>query len=209
MAQSRGGSQSWLAALGPASSGGGLAELLGAIAPQSGSGFADTLSELTRSIGNLVPATQLQAEALLANTQALTQNTSAHSAGSTLQTIGQMASTFTGGILGSLSPVLSGLLGLFGGGGSSSPPPLTSYVPPPSLTFQAANVAGSAAPGLDYGQSGTPRAISNPSQSAPQVTVNVQAMDSRSFLDHSQDIAQAVRDAMLNMHSVNDVISDL
>lgn len=41
------------------------------------------------------------------------------------------------------------------------------------------------------------------------ILVQVQAMDSQSFLDHSQEIAQAVRQAMLNMHSVNDVISDL
>jgi hypothetical protein len=47
------------------------------------------------------------------------------------------------------------------------------------------------------------------SQSAPQITLNVQAMDSQSFLDRSQDIAQAVRQAMLNMHSINDVINDL
>jgi hypothetical protein len=45
--------------------------------------------------------------------------------------------------------------------------------------------------------------------SAPQVTVQVQAMDSQSFMDRSQDIAQAVRSAMLNMHSINDVITDL
>ena len=44
---------------------------------------------------------------------------------------------------------------------------------------------------------------------APQITVQVQAMDSRSFLDHSHDIAQAVREAMLNMHALNDVINDL
>ena len=42
-----------------------------------------------------------------------------------------------------------------------------------------------------------------------QVTVNVSAMDSRSFLDRSQDIAQAVREAMLNMHPINDVVNDL
>jgi hypothetical protein len=34
-------------------------------------------------------------------------------------------------------------------------------------------------------------------------------MDSRSFLDHSDDIARAVRDAMLNMHALNDVVSEL
>jgi hypothetical protein len=44
---------------------------------------------------------------------------------------------------------------------------------------------------------------------APQVTIQVQAMDSRSFLDHSTEIARAVREAMLNMHSLNDVVSEL
>ncbi len=44
---------------------------------------------------------------------------------------------------------------------------------------------------------------------AAQITVQVQAMDSRSFLDHSEDIAQAVRQAMLNSHGINDVITEL
>ncbi len=43
----------------------------------------------------------------------------------------------------------------------------------------------------------------------PQITIQVQAMDSRSFLDHSHDIAQAVREAMLNLHALNDVVNDL
>ncbi len=41
------------------------------------------------------------------------------------------------------------------------------------------------------------------------VNVQVQAMDSRSFLDHSQEIARAVREAMLNSHALNDVVSEL
>lgn len=44
---------------------------------------------------------------------------------------------------------------------------------------------------------------------APQITVNVQAMDAQSFLDRSNDIAQAVRSAMLTMSSINDVVNDL
>jgi hypothetical protein len=48
-----------------------------------------------------------------------------------------------------------------------------------------------------------------PAWPASQITVNVQAMDSQSFLDHSSEIAQAVRNAMLNMSSINDVVSDL
>jgi hypothetical protein len=34
-------------------------------------------------------------------------------------------------------------------------------------------------------------------------------MDSQSFLDHSQEIARAVREAMLNTSSLNDVVSEL
>jgi hypothetical protein len=37
----------------------------------------------------------------------------------------------------------------------------------------------------------------------------VNAMDSQSFLDHSDDIAMAVKQAILNSSSLNDVISDL
>jgi len=198
---------SWSNITGPASSS-GMGQLLSAVLPQGAGAFADTLGELTRNLGNLVPASQLQAEALLANTQAIAQNTTAHSS-TAAGALGTVASTLTGGILGGLSPILTGLMSLFGGGGSSTPTPLTTYIPPPSLHFQAANGPGATVQGADYGQGGAPRAMSNTSQSTPQITVQVQAMDSRSFIDHSHDIAAAVREAVLNMHSLNDVISDL
>lgn len=199
---------SWSNITGPVSSNSGMGQLLSAVLPQGAGAFADTLGELTRNLGNLVPASQLQAEALLANTQAIVQNTTAHSSAAA-DAFGKVASTLTGGILGGLSPILTGLMSLFGGDGSSAPPPLTSYIPPPSLHFQAANAPGATVQGVDYGQGGAPRAMSNTPQSIPQITVQVQAMDSRSFIDHSHDIATAVRDAVLNMHSLNDVISDL
>ncbi len=41
------------------------------------------------------------------------------------------------------------------------------------------------------------------------VTVEVRALDSRSFLEHSEDIARAVREAMLHSHALNDVVSEL
>jgi len=47
------------------------------------------------------------------------------------------------------------------------------------------------------------------SQKGHNILVQVQAMDSQSFMDHSQEIAQAVRQAMLNLNSLNDVILDL
>jgi hypothetical protein len=63
------------------------------------------------------------------------------------------------------------------------------------------------------GAGGTVASGSNSSTTSAQqghsILVQVQAMDSQSFMDHSQDIAQAVRQAMLNLNSLNDVVQDL
>ena len=186
-----------------------LNQLISSVLPQTVSSLNEQLAQLTQGIGYLTPASEMQAQALLANTQALAANTTAHSSGGIASALGGIASTLTGGLL-SVSPILSGIMSLFGGGGSSSPPPLTPFYLPPTVNFQAANAAGPAGPqlpGADFGQGGQPRSMTQ--APAPQITVQVQAMDSRSFMDHSGDIAQAVRDAMLNMHSINDVISNL
>ena len=60
---------------------------------------------------------------------------------------------------------------------------------------------------LDRWQSGAARVEGVPAPT--QVTVNVQAMDSKSFLDHSDDIARAVKQAILSSHSLNDVLSEI
>jgi hypothetical protein len=129
-----------------------------------------------------------------------------------------------------LAPLITSLFGLFSRGDSEeAAPTLAKYVMPARLEIaQAAGRWGLS--DVDYGQTGTPRpygggyfdappAIGDrtgaaaerlPSSSAaPQITVNVQAMDARSFLDRSADIAAAVRDAMLHLNSVNDVVNDL
>ncbi len=113
-----------------------------------------------------------------------------------------------------VAPIIGGLIDLFSGS-DEPPPPLIKYAAPPSINFQAAETPQGLT-GLDYDQSGTARAypvsqaaspaIATP---APQITVNVQAMDARSFLDRSGDIALAVRDAMLNLNSINDIVNDL
>jgi len=119
-------------------------------------------------------------------------------------------------------PLVGGLLGLFGGG-SSSPPPLTKYQMPSSIAFMSADT-GDQLSAADYDQMGAPRVYDSgqsegpagstsgagaTANGAPQITVNVQAMDAQSFLDRSSDIANAVRNAMLNMSSINDVVNDL
>lgn len=167
-------------------------------------------STLSAQLDDLITATLTQAQVTAANTLAVGQGAAAQSSGSSgsmLGAIGSVASSFLGG---GIVPLISGLIDLFGGGSSDTPPVLTRYSPPASLNFSAANGPGSSLQGVSYDQSGQPRtAGSNSGGSSQAITIQVQAMDSQSFLDHSQDIASAVRQAMLNMHPLNDVISDM
>jgi hypothetical protein len=141
--------------------------------------------------------------------------------------VGSIATTFLEGGLG-VVPLITGLIGLFSGG-SPTPPVLEKYQMPSSIAFESADT-GIGLSASDFDQLGAPRtypsapandtAPPNPavaggagnspgSVAAPQITVNVQTMDARSFLDNSDQIAQAVRGAMLNLSSINDVVNDL
>ena len=113
---------------------------------------------------------------------------------------------------------------LFGSGGDDTPASasatLTRYAPPPALTLEAGVAADRGLVSISRAQNGSVRADRNDessdSRSAPQrasvtndIRIEVNAMDSRSFLDHSDEIAQAVRSALLRSHSLNDVMGDV
>jgi hypothetical protein len=135
--------------------------------------------------------------------------------------LGSVVSTVLTSGLG-LAPLISGLVSLFSGGAAVAPPPLVKYALPTAIDFQAAESQGQVT-GVDYNQMGMPRSYAPAAASggasgtangtanggAPQITVNVQAMDARSFMDRSNDIALAVRDAMLNLNAINDVVNEL
>ena len=71
-------------------------------------------------------------------------------------------------------------------------------------------MAASAPTGSSAGVADGGQATSQGQQSmSQQITVNVNAMDSQSFMDRSSDIADAVREAMLNMHPINSVVASL
>jgi hypothetical protein len=180
----------------------------------TGSGGADSAasaSQASQEISQLEAQFKKQADLIQANTQALQQSTSAHT-GQAFGSVGGAAAGFLGGGLGLLSPLVKGIMSLFGIGGSgSAPPPLPFYVPPPSIqmsdTLRSATPAAASASGA--AASAAPAATGNASGAAPQVTVNVSAMDSQSFMDRSSDIANAVREAMLNLNPINDVVANL
>lgn len=200
-----------LAASTGSGTGGGVSSSIGGGLTQSGtSDVTEQLASLTTQLSSFSSIEQSQIGALQDNTQAVSQNTSSKgSPGSSVgSTVESAASSFLGGGLSSLSPLIGGILSLFGGGGGQTLAVTSPYQLPAPVQSQAGltGAPGSVAP-TSYGETGQPRAQS--SGASPQVTIQVNAMDSQSFLDHSDDIAMAVKQAILNSNSLNDVISGL
>jgi len=166
------------------------------------------LTTITTQLQLLQTINQAQMESIVANTSALNTNSSAKGSGGT-STAGTVGNTLLDvfGLASGLSPLISGLVSLFGGGGGGQTTTVTPYIQPlpVNLTAGFTGSAAGGASGVDYGEGGQPRQTTAAS-AQQQITVQVQAMDSQSFLDRSNDIAAAVRKAMLETSTLNDVI---
>jgi hypothetical protein len=196
----------------------------------AGEELAGTLKSVTREIAGAVPkatATSTPAAPSAAagipgvisafTTASSPLGTVASSGGGVVDALEAVGSTVLTTALGTV-PLIGGILSLFGGGGDSEapPPPLLKFALPPALNFTAASTAAGLRQ-VDFDQQGLPRSFRPDVDESPvarreggqQVTVNVQALDARSFLDRSTEIAAAVRDAMLHLNSINDVVNDL
>ena len=189
----------------------------------SGEEIAASLSDTVNQISQL----QGSSEAPASDSSSSSSGAGTAGGGSTAESV---ASTVLESGLG-MVPLVVGLLGLFEGGGTAAPT-FEKYAMPERQYFEGADTGGDMSD-ADYDQMGMPRTYSaapdgtstqasgtgTPGSGssgsaaggggATQITVNVQAMDSQSFLDHSDDIAQAVRAAMLNSNSINDVVNNL
>ena len=127
-----------------------------------------------------------------------------------------------------LLPVVGAVLRLFGVGKKKEQdlPPFEKFALPAPLFAEAGIGAGGETVGIDRGigdrirtyspggggAAGRPATEAGPApaaQGAPTITVQVQAMDSQSFLDRRDDIARAVREAVLESNRLNDVVSEL
>jgi hypothetical protein len=175
----------------------------------SASGQSSTANQgLIDALGQTAQVVDALTQATASNTDALAQNSQTKSSGGSgaasdaLSAAGQLLG---GGF--SLMPLVSLFSSLFGGGQSQQPAPLVPFSLPPSLNLESTNDNQD----VVWGENGQPRSAASGggSNAGTQITVQVQAMDSQSFLDHSDDIAQAVRQAMLNMNSINDVVTNL
>ena len=114
-----------------------------------------------------------------------------------------VATALTGGLI----PLASGLIKLFSGGSDAPPDPLTRFALPASIQAEAGLNGSGGLTLVDRNVNGDVRSV-KPAGST-NITVQVNAMDSQSFMDRSGDIAQAVRSAMLNSSALNEVIQDM
>lgn len=124
-----------------------------------------------------------------------------------------VSSVFSGtfGSIGGLGSLISGLVGLFGSGGKSTPPPLVRFQLPDSQqqtvyvnTERNAVYQGSVVE--NTGASSSNSGI----YASSGVTTNTQSASNPQWIqDHSSQIAQAVKNAILNSNSLNDVIAEI
>ena len=161
--------------------------------------FARAITTATSTARNL-------GRILSQNTKAMQQSREAISTGQSLlaglfSSLGQGGGS--SGILGSglgLVPLGLRIAGLFRKR-RAEPQSFSPFELPPSLSLEVANTGNILAgfPRVARKQAGEIKVIRQETPAAqPQVTVNVNAMDTQSFLDRSEHIASAVRDAMLH-----------
>src|SRR5712691_4867325 len=121
--------------------------------------LTNQLTTITQQLQQLQTINQTQIETMQNNTRAVDQNsrTRGQSGGSTASSIGNTLQGIFGFGLG-LSPLISGLVSLFGSGGSSQPAPPTPFVMPLPVKANAGISASS--PGaftVDNADGGVPR----------------------------------------------------
>jgi hypothetical protein len=169
-----------------------------------------TLLQKLQGGGSALLPSLIDTAAAKATQQAASQSPAAAVASSAMRGLG-------GGL--TLLPMVSGLLKLFGAGNKQDAlPPLEKFEMPAPIRAEAGLNRNGETFLIDRGAGDRVRPLPTPTAESPaaggpqpgaSITVNVQAMDSQSFLDRREDIARAVREAMLQSHSLNDVVSEL
>jgi len=173
-------------------------------------------TEVQSALGRTTLAVQSLSQSLGQNTQALDDTSKSLVDGirSVFGSLGGLQSNGRGGLgflSGGLGLASLGLriAGLFRGD-TEEPASLTPFEVPPGIDIEAANTGSILAgfPRVTRDQNGQVRNV-EPRPLPTQIVVNVSAIDSQSFMDRSSDIAQAVRDAMLHMHPLNDMVREV
>ncbi len=172
--------------------------------------FRDEATSLGERLSELARVSQAQTASVEDNTEAVDKST----ASKVTDAVKSAVTSVSG--LGSLSagtaflPLISGIAKLFGGGKTETETVTATYIRPAVVSVEAGIGYRNAQGEVRYDAEGVPRMVAvSGANSSPQISINVQAMDSRSFLDHREEIARAVREAMLESNALSDVVNDL
>lgn len=200
---------------------GGATDVLASVGVSQG---REATEQLSKQIAELVRIAQQQVETTRANTLAIESTARAGQATGLGADLAKSAGSYLLKGL-TLGPLIGGIAKLFGGGDNKSAEPrLESFALPEPIRAEAGLSSSGNLYSIARGSGDQPRVIApmltaeeprgqvmaNGGSGAIQnITVNISAMDSKSFMDRSDDIARAVREAMLNSHSLNDVVNDL
>jgi hypothetical protein len=109
-----------------------------------------------------------------------------------------------------VNPIAGLIAGLFAGRSEpAAAPAAATYLRPESLRLEAGfdGAKDPAITAVERQESGQFRPAAGANGGA-QVVVQVQAMDSRSFLDHTPEIAEAVKRALLESNGLRDVLGE-
>jgi hypothetical protein len=155
------------------------------------------------------PTVNSEGGAGTAGTQTVKTSSTAVKSASSAPTESVKSLTGTLGSLANLNPIVAGLMKLFGRGSTEETATLAKIERPASMNYQGgvAERTGWGMGEIDYSASGMPRAVER--YASTPVVVQVQAIDSRSFLDHRDEIASAVKQALLESHGLGDVMREV
>lgn len=110
-----------------------------------------------------------------------------------------------------LNPI-AGLMSLFTGRKQAeaqlAAPVMSPRPPKRSVEYGLVASEGGAFRTVDTDERGRVRLLGNEGADPRQVVIQVQAMDSRSFLDHRDEIASAVKQALMESHGLGTVLGE-
>ena len=164
-------------------------------------GIAAQSDQLRRSMTPVSTPVAVRTKASSASNAAASNASNLGSAG-----IVKILSRFLGG--SALGSIVTGITGLFGVGKPTAPVPLYRFDLPQSVAVEAGITRKGQFVPVNHSQSGQVRS-NETQQPVVRAVPQSSAADSRWFMDHSEDIASAVKEAMLHSHSLNDVVADL
>ncbi len=185
-----------------------LGEVLSSMIQRLNTGNSSVVSQI-RAIGQATTSSLDQIGQNLSDTSPAV--TSSSTGRDLLNTFNPINSSKGTNILTSLflGPVFKGLFSLFGSGGAEQEAvPLTKFsFPDQGRTDLAASLRSDGrASGVRSDAFGLTQAA--PVSQAP-IQISIQALDARSILDRSDDIAAALKQAMLSNHEINDSLNEI